>query len=155
MPVIRLHEILPFTPQQMYDLVVDVDRYPEFLPWCVKTRTFDFRPNQFTAELTISFRGMRESFQTVDRIIPNQEVKVSLLKGPFSHLENTWKFQPAPGGTRVEFYIDFRFQNRIIDLTMGPLFSHAARQMVAAFRNRAHAIYANPTNPPPAKDPTP
>ncbi|MBF0623946.1 MAG: type II toxin-antitoxin system RatA family toxin [Magnetococcales bacterium] len=141
MPRIRLSDTVPYQAQQMFDLVMDVPRYPEFLPWCVKARVFDQREGQFVAELTISFRGFRDSFQTVDRYEPGRRVEVKLRSGPFKHLDNEWRFTPVAGGTRVEFSIDFQFKNRIMDITLGPVFTQVSKQMLEAFRNRAQTLY--------------
>jgi coenzyme Q-binding protein COQ10 len=144
MPKIRLSETVPYTPSQMFDLVADVPSYPEFLPWCVATRKFDEREDRFTAELIVSFKGIRESFQTLDTFIPNQRIDIALLSGPFRHLNTEWVFTPVPRGTRIDFHIDFQFKNRLLDMTLGPFFTLASKQMLSAFRNRAHVLYRKP-----------
>ncbi|MEO5366862.1 MAG: type II toxin-antitoxin system RatA family toxin [Magnetococcus sp. WYHC-3] len=141
MPIIRLHETVPFTPQQMYDLVVDVPRYPEFLPWCVATRVWDHEEHSFLAEMTVAFKGIREKFQTRDELVPGRAVKVTLHAGPFHHLVNDWRFQAVPGGASVDFFIDFKFKNRLMDLTLGPFFSRASAEMLAAFKQRAYQLH--------------
>lgn len=133
--------IVPYTPNQMYDLVVDMDHYPDFLPWCAKARKFDVEPDQFMAEMTFTFRGFRETFRTLDRVIPGERIQISLVSGPFSKLENEWRFSPVANGTRVDFMIDFQFKSRLIDAALGPFFSHATREMVTAFRKRADQVY--------------
>lgn len=149
MPRIQLTDTVPFQAMQMYDLVLDVRRYPEFLPWCTKTRIFNEEEGQFVAELTISFRGMRESFQTVDRFVPGRKVEVKLRSGPFQHLENEWTFTPTPQGTRVDFFIDFKFKSRLMNVTLGPIFTQVSKQMLEAFRNRAFALYGQTLVSPP------
>jgi len=141
MPQIKLTEVMPYTPRQICDLVLDVERYPEFLPWCVACRKMDTQEDQFTAELTVSFKGFRESFRTIDRYSIGKMVEVRLLSGPFHHLENFWSFTPVEGGTRVDFSIDFRFKSRLLDMTIGHLFHAASERMVSAFRNRADELY--------------
>ncbi|MGN7612755.1 type II toxin-antitoxin system RatA family toxin [Magnetococcales bacterium HHB-1] len=142
MPRIRLSEVIPYPPAKVYDLVVDVESYPEFLPWCVRTRKFAETPEQFIAELTVSFKGVRQSFQTVDRIVPNQSVDIRLRSGPFTRLISAWHFTSVEeNATRIDFSIDFEFKSRLLNMTIGPLFTHAAKQMVSAFRSRAHALY--------------
>lgn len=141
MPRIRVTEILPFSPEQIYGLVVDVERYPEFLPWCSGTRIYDRQENQFMAELTVSFKGIRESFQTLDTLTPNEKVEINLRSGPFKYLVSTWNFTAVGDRTRVEFFIDFSFQSRMKEMIMGPVFSQVSKQMVAAFRKRAVQLF--------------
>ncbi|MBF0620603.1 MAG: type II toxin-antitoxin system RatA family toxin [Magnetococcales bacterium] len=136
-------ETVPFTPQQMYNLVVDMDAYPEFIPWCSHATKRNETPEQFIAEMTFSFKGFRETFHTVDRLIPGKEVRISLEKGPFKHLESVWSFQElGPTQTRIDFSIDFRFKSRLMDLSLGPVFSQATKQMVSSFRKRAFELYS-------------
>ncbi|MBF0176377.1 MAG: type II toxin-antitoxin system RatA family toxin [Magnetococcales bacterium] len=139
----QVNAIVPYTPQQMYDLVVDMDSYPQFLPWCVQARKYDVTETQFMAEMTISFKGLRETFRTVDLLVPGRSIRISLHSGPFKRLENFWNFTPVSGGTRVEFSIDFKFKNRLLDVSMGPLFSMVTQRMVAAFRQRADIVYGS------------
>lgn len=142
MPQIRVSEIVPFSQNQMYHLVVDVEQYPHFLPWCVNSRIFDRTETQFLAELTIAFKGIRESFQTVDILTPEEKVEVNLRSGPFRYLASTWTFTPLSSNrTRVDFYIEFRFQSRMKEMIMGPVFTQFSKQMVAAFRKRAMALF--------------
>ena len=142
MPRIELSEIVPYTPQQMFDLVVDVGSYPEFLPWCVKGRRFREQENQFVAEMTVAFKGIKETFQTVDKFIPNQRVDITLLNGPFKFLESHWVFTPhGEDSCKLEFFIDFRFKSRFLDMTAGPLFHHASQRMVSAYKERAGVLY--------------
>ncbi|MBF0139864.1 MAG: type II toxin-antitoxin system RatA family toxin [Magnetococcales bacterium] len=141
MPRIRVSETLPFSPKQIYDLVVDVEQYPQFLPWCVKSRVWDQQANQFMAELTVSFKGIRESFQTLDIVIPEKKVEINLKSGPFQYLVSTWMFSGDATITKVEFFIDFKFDSRMKEMIMGPVFSQVSKQMISAFRKRAVALY--------------
>ncbi|MBF0284054.1 MAG: type II toxin-antitoxin system RatA family toxin [Magnetococcales bacterium] len=144
MPRIRLSEVVSFLPQQMYDLVVDVERYPQFLPWCVATRKYDVAEDRFMAEMVIAFHGLRESFVTEDRIEPGRKVEVNLKSGPFQYLVSTWTFAPAAGErTRVDFFIDFRFKSALKEMAMGPVFTMASKQMLAAFKERAGKVYGS------------
>ncbi|MEO5331447.1 MAG: type II toxin-antitoxin system RatA family toxin [Magnetococcus sp. YQC-5] len=133
--------VVPFTPEQMYALVEDMDRYPEFIPWIVKAHKFNLQPDRFHSEMTFSFKGLRETFYTEDRFIPNQKITIRLLSGPFQRLESEWQFKPIPEGTRVDFFIEFTFKNRLLDLTLGPLFGEASKRMVDAFKQRAMEMY--------------
>ncbi|MBF0380335.1 MAG: type II toxin-antitoxin system RatA family toxin [Magnetococcales bacterium] len=133
---------VPYSAQQMYDLVVDMDRYPEFIPWLAKARKYDEKDNQFMSEMTISFKGMRETFKTKDTVIPGKKISISNVSGPFKHLDSEWCFTDSPsGGCTIDFFIDFRFKSRLIEMALGPVFGEASRRMVEAFRNRADAIY--------------
>jgi coenzyme Q-binding protein COQ10 len=142
MPKIRVSEILPFTAEQMYNVVVDVESYPKFLPWCGKARVWNKTDTQFMAEMSISFKGMREKFQTLDIIEPNKRIEINLKSGPFQYLVSTWHFHPVgEDRTKIEFYIDFRFSNRMKEMIMGPVFTQVSKQMISAFRKRAIALH--------------
>ncbi|MBF0096141.1 MAG: type II toxin-antitoxin system RatA family toxin [Magnetococcales bacterium] len=142
MPQIRVTETVPFSQSQMYHLVVDVERYPDFLPWCVKSRVLERNENQFLAELTVAFKGIRESFQTLDILTPEHKVEVNLRSGPFRYLASTWTFTPLdPQRTRIDFFIDFTFQSRMKEMLLGPVFTQISKQMVNAFCCRAATIF--------------
>ncbi|MBF0424861.1 MAG: type II toxin-antitoxin system RatA family toxin [Magnetococcales bacterium] len=142
----QVNAVVPYTPRQMYDLVVDMDSYPQFLPWCVQARKYDITPTQFTAEMTIAFKGLRETFRTIDTLVPGRSIRISLLSGPFKHLQNSWDFIAVPEGTRIEFSIDFKFSNKLLSVAMGPLFGNVTQRMVTAFRQRADVVYgSNPS----------
>ncbi len=133
--------VVPFTADQMYQLVLDMDRYPEFLPWCAKARKYECDEEGFKSEMTFIFKGFRETFYTQDRVEPGRKITITLTSGPFRHLESEWNFVPMEGGTRIDFYIDFSFKNKLVDLTLGPVFGEASRRMVDAFKLRAQALY--------------
>ncbi|MBF0462296.1 MAG: type II toxin-antitoxin system RatA family toxin [Magnetococcales bacterium] len=154
MPQIRVTETVPFSQSQMYHLVVDMEHYADFLPWCSRGRVLERNGNQLLAELTISFKGIRESFQTVDILTPEEKVEVNLRSGPFRYLVSTWTFTPlAPQQTRVDFFIDFTFESRLKEMILGPVFSQISRQMVSAFCKRAFALFAH--NGQPSSEPPP
>ncbi|MBF0182139.1 MAG: type II toxin-antitoxin system RatA family toxin [Magnetococcales bacterium] len=132
---------VPFTPEQMYVLVEDMDRYPEFIPWIVKACKSDVQEDRFKSEMTFSFKGIRETFITEDRCVPNERITITLVSGPFRNLESEWRFTPVEEGARIDFQIQFSFKNRLLDLTLGPVFGEAARRMVDAFKQRATEIY--------------
>ncbi|MBF0158459.1 MAG: type II toxin-antitoxin system RatA family toxin [Magnetococcales bacterium] len=144
MPAIRLHDTVPFQPEQIYQLVADVRRYPEFLPWCSQARVSEERDRQFIAEMVVNFKGFRESFRTIDQLYPYDRITVRLHSGPFEKLENEWRFTAVHGGTRVDFFIDFQFKSRLLNMTLGPVFAHASQTMLEAFRKRAFAVYPVP-----------
>jgi coenzyme Q-binding protein COQ10 len=145
MPIQRASAVVPYLPQQMFDLVVDMDSYPLFLPWCTHARKFNATETEFIAEMTVAFKGVRETFQTLDRIWPPERIRISLRKGPFSHLENEWRFTTlGPESTRVDFMIDFQFRNRLLGMALGPFFGKATETMVELFRQRAGVVYGPP-----------
>jgi coenzyme Q-binding protein COQ10 len=133
---------VPYSAQQMYDLVVDMDRYPEFIPWLAKARKYNEQDNEFMSEMTFTFKGMRETFKTKDSIVPGKKITISNISGPFKHLESEWNFSDNPsGGCTIDFFIDFRFKSRLVELALGPVFGEASKRMVEAFKARADNIY--------------
>lgn len=136
----------PFTPTQLFDLVADIERYPEFLPWCIAARIKRRDGNQIWADLIIGFKMVRERFTsrvTLDRA--NHRIDVAYTEGPFRHLNNHWIFKPAPdGGTIIDFYVDFEFRSLLLQKVIGALFGEAVRRMVGAFEARAKTLYGEP-----------
>src|SRR5688572_22873402 len=105
MPEHREVKVLPYTPAQMYDLVADVERYPEFLPWCVACRITNHEsPTQFTADLAVGFKMVREQFTSQVTLKPKTHILVEYIRGPFQHLRNSWDFAPDGTGSRIDFY---------------------------------------------------
>ncbi len=142
MPTHAENRVVPFTPEQMFDLVADVERYPEFLPWCVAARVFRRQGNVVHADLVVGFRMFRERFTSKVTLDPPGRVDVEYIKGPFRYLNNHWLFLPAAEGHCViDFYIDFEFHSRLMQRMMGVLFNEAVRIMVSAFEKRARAMY--------------
>jgi coenzyme Q-binding protein COQ10 len=135
--------VLPHTAEQLFDLVADVGRYPEFLPWCVAARVMSQSETELRAELAIGFKGIRERFVSrvaLDR--PNLRIDVAYEKGPFKYLDNHWRFESREGGKcLLDFHVDFEFRSRLLEMLMGRLFDEAVRRMVRAFELRADALY--------------
>lgn len=149
MPTHAEKQIVPYTPEQLFDLVADVDKYPRFLPWCVAARVHHREADHVKADLTIGFGPFRESFTsrvTLDR--PNRVV-VKYENGPFRYLNNQWDFVPRGAGTEVSFFVDFEFRSRILQAAIGVVFNEAVRRMVNAFLKRARDVYGPPPQPPP------
>ncbi|MBL0767494.1 type II toxin-antitoxin system RatA family toxin [Sphingopyxis sp. DHUNG17] len=140
----RHHETreLPYTPEQMFGLVTDIARYPEFLPWVVALRIKSDSEHEAVADMIVGFKGLRESFSCrVHKDRPHM-VTVSYIDGPMRHLENEWHFQPAAGGgCRVDFMVDFSFRSRMFEMLAGQMFDKALRKMIAAFEARADNLY--------------
>lgn len=141
MPTHAEKKVLRYTPEQLFDLVADVRRYPEFLPWCVGARVISRTDTELVADLTIGFKLFRETFRshvTLDR--PNH-IHVRYLNGPFHYLNNHWRFAPVQGGTEVDFFVDFEFRSRLLQAVIGTVFNEAVRLMVRAFERRAMALH--------------
>jgi len=137
---------LPYTPDQMFDLVADIERYPEFLPWCVGMRVRERRDNVILADLMVGFKMIREKFTSRVTLQRPSRIDVIYIEGPFKHMENHWLFKPHDRGCLVEFYIDFEFRSRMLRLVMEPLFHEAVRRMVSAFESRAAQLYGQPSS---------
>lgn len=154
MPTHAEQRFLPYAPEKLYDLVADIERYPEFLPWCVGARLLKRDGNVIHADLMIGFKMIRETFTSKVTLGAPDRIDVDYQKGPFRHLKNHWVFNPHPDGCLIDFYIDFEFRSRILRNLIEPLFNEAVRRMVSAFEARARAVYgepagAVPTNPRP------
>ncbi len=133
---------LPYTPEQMFDLVADVGAYPGFLPWCLGARVYDRSETGFQADLIIGFRVFKERFTSKVTLERPNHVHVDYIKGPLRYLYNDWRFEPAAGGgTDVRFLVDFEFKNRLFESLAGALFTEAIHRMVGAFEARAAEIY--------------
>jgi len=144
MPTHAEKRVLPYTPDQLFRLVADVERYPEFLPWAVAARIRRREGNVILADLVIGFKMVRERFTskvTLDE--PNRRIDVEYAEGPFHYLNNHWIFDPHPEGCLVDFYVDFEFRNKVLQKIIGALFNEAVRRMVAAFETRAHQLYGD------------
>jgi coenzyme Q-binding protein COQ10 len=138
---------LPYTPDQMYALVVDIERYPEFLPWCRAARITRRDGDVLYADLVIGFRMFRERFSSKVSLNPPHGIHVDYIKGPMRHLNNHWRFEPREDGCLIDFHVDFELRSAILDRAIGLLFHEAARRMVSAFEMRARAIYGSPSSP--------
>lgn len=129
----------------MFDLVVDIERYPEFIPWCRAARITAHEKDHFIGELIVSFSHMTERYSSkVTPVAPaNGEgtIEVELVSGPFSHLDNHWRFVPKDGGTDIHFAVEFTFKSKILNTLIGGFFGKAVDKMGAAFVTRADALY--------------
>lgn len=147
MAVHRVTRILPYRPDQLADLVADVRAYPDFVPWVTSMRTWNRREERpgvcvEDAEAGVGFSFLTERFSTWVRHDRNRPlVEVGLLRGPFHHLKNRWEFFPHPEGTRVEFFIDFAFRSRLLDMMLQANFDRAVGKLMHCFEARADALY--------------
>lgn len=135
---------LPYTPEQMFDLVADVGRYPEFLPWVTAVRVRSNSDTAMVADVIVGFKGLRETFSSrADKQRP-EHIGVDYLEGPLKHLSNDWKFRPdGQGGCLVDFCVDFAFKNRVFEMLAGQVFDRALRKMINAFEERAARLYGD------------
>ncbi len=141
MPTHAERKIVPYTPEQLFDLVADVSKYPEFLPWCVASRIRSRVGCELVADLTIGFGPFRESFTSRVTLDRPQRVKVRYENGPFRYLNNQWDFKSYGTGSEVAFFVDFEFRSRILQAAIGVVFNEAVRRMVNAFLKRAADVY--------------
>jgi coenzyme Q-binding protein COQ10 len=133
---------LPYTPKQLFDLVADVERYDEFLPWVVAVRVRSSSETETVADLVVGFNAFKERFTS--RVVkdPPSRICVDYIEGPLKYLHNEWKFDPAAdGGTNLSFSVDFAFKSRIFEVLAGQMFDRALRRMTRAFEERAAALY--------------
>lgn len=146
MPTFANRHFVPFTPRQMYDLVADVERYPEFLPLCesltIKSREAEGQATRLIATMGVGYKSIREKFTSQVLLHPDQlAIDVAYLDGPFHHLENRWRFLEDPGGSEIDFFISYEFRSRMLAVLMGSLFDQAFRRFTTAFEERARAVY--------------
>lgn len=140
--------IVPFRPDQIFDLVADVARYPEFLPWCVGARVRSSEGNLIVADLMIGYKLVRERFTskvTLDRA--GLRIDTEFTDGPFKYLVNHWVFRDHPDGCLIDFHVDFEFRSLFLQKVIAVLFNEAVRRMVAAFEDRAHALHGEAGEP--------
>lgn len=123
---------------EMYAIVLDIEAYPQFLPWVADARILSRNEDELSAELVADFSGMQQTFRTIDRFIANRMIEIRLLDGPFHFLESLWTFEAiSDTRCRVHFSIEFEFSNRMLSLVATPLFQAACKSMVRAFEERA------------------
>lgn len=133
---------LPYTPEQMFDLVAAVDKYPEFLPWCISSRITKRENAAFYADVVIGYKLYKEKFTSKVVTQKPDSIHVEYLSGPMKHLSNHWNFIPEPGGCTIDFHVEFEFRNIFFEKLMGVFFHELVRRMVAAFEARAQNLYA-------------
>ncbi|GAA4718766.1 type II toxin-antitoxin system RatA family toxin [Sphingomonas lutea] len=133
---------LPYAPEQMFDLVADVARYDEFLPWVVAVRVRSSSETETVADLIVGFNAFKERFTS--RVVKQRpsRICVDYIEGPLKFLHNEWRFEPAAeGNTNVHFSVDFAFKSRLFESLAGAMFDRALRKMTGAFEQRAAALY--------------
>jgi coenzyme Q-binding protein COQ10 len=141
MPTHAEKRFLPYTPEQVFDLVADIERYPEFLPWCVGARVRERNGNVILGDLLIGWRMVRERFTSRVTLNRPDRIDVEYTEGPFRYLKNHWVFERQPGGCLVDFFVDFEFRSRMLQGVIAALFNEAVKRMVSAFEKRAQELY--------------
>lgn len=143
MPTHAERRILPQRPEHLFDLVADIERYPEFLPWCVACRIRKREADVIWGDLMVGFKVFRETFTSKVTLTPPHRIDVEYVHGPFRYLNNHWQFEPVHAGqaTAVDFYIDFEFRSRLLQTVATAAFNEAVRRMVSAFETRARQVY--------------
>ena len=132
----------PYTPEQLFELVADVARYDEFLPWVVAVRIRSSSETETVADLVVGFNAFKERFTSRVKKQRPSKIEVDYIEGPLKYLHNEWRFEPSrDGGTNVHFSVDFAFNSRIFEALAGQMFDRALRRMIGAFETRAAALY--------------
>lgn len=146
MPNHKETKTLKYSASQMFDLVMDVEKYPQFLPWCLAAKiTKTFNKNHFEADLVINFKGFTQKYSSDVRASQTIDgeflISVVAIDGPFKSLVNSWQFKDIVGGCEIEFFIDFEFKSMILGKMIGMIFEKATNKMIDAFDKRAQEIY--------------
>jgi coenzyme Q-binding protein COQ10 len=141
MPKFVEDRAFPYSAEQMFALVADVGEYPKFLPWCIGSRLYNQKENDFHADLIIGFKVFRERF-TSHVVLSDGKIEIDYVKGPLRYLHNLWEFKDLPdGGSALHFEVDFEFKNKIFQTLIGGLFTEAVHRMVESFEERAIELY--------------
>lgn len=150
MPQFETHRLVKHSPDRMYDLVADVEKYPQFLPLCealtVRSRKERDGKTLLVADMTVGYKAIRETFTTQVLLNPAERaIDVKYIDGPFKFLDNRWRFEATEdGGSTIHFFIDYEFKNRLLGAVMGSMFDRAFRMFAEAFETRADRIYTDP-----------
>jgi coenzyme Q-binding protein COQ10 len=141
MPSHSEKKTLPYTPEQMFDMVADVAAYPDFLPWCIATRIRSSNDEELVADMVIGFKMFREQFTSRVALEQPNLIHVEYENGPFKFLKNHWKFESDGEGCLVDFNVEFEFRSHILEMAIGKVFTEAVHLMVNAFEKRAKTLY--------------
>lgn len=134
--------IVPYSPQQMFDLVNDIENYPQFLPWCPHAKIENQGAEGLEATLHFAKGPVRHAFTTRNRLTPHERVDMHLVKGPFRFLQGSWLFEEDPQGSKIAFQLSFEWNHKFLDLAVGPFFNQIIGSLIDAFTQRANVIYA-------------
>lgn len=142
MTTISRSALVPYTPAQMFELVDDVESYPQFLPWCRDAKVLARDEDEVRAALDIAYGGLHKSFTTLNRLQHNKMIEIRLVSGPFKRLEGFWRFDGlGEDGSKVSLDLEFEFSGRLLSMTFGPVFGQIANSMLDAFVRRAESVH--------------
>ncbi len=143
MPLISRNALVPYSVEEMYQLVDDIESYAEFLPWCRSTEVISRNDDEVTASIEIARGALHKSFTTLNRMQKNKIIEMRLVKGPFKHLEGFWRFDPLKdnSASKISLDLDFEFESKLVALAVGSVFNQIANTMVDAFCKRAVEVY--------------
>ncbi|MDH5484340.1 MAG: type II toxin-antitoxin system RatA family toxin [Gammaproteobacteria bacterium] len=143
MPLISRNALVPYSVEEMYQLVEDIEAYPEFLPWCRATEVLSKTDDEVKASIDIAKGALNKSFTTINRMQKNKMIEMHLLQGPFKHLEGFWRFDAlkTEQASKISFDLDFEFESKIMAFAAGTIFNQIANSMVDAFSKRAIEVY--------------
>lgn len=143
MPTIHRQALVPYSAEQMFALVDDIESYPQFLPWCASTDILSRNDDEVRARIELAKGSLRKSFSTCNRIQPGKMIEMRLIEGPFRRLEGFWRFDVLEGqASKVSLDLEFEFSNKLVALAVGPVFNQVANTLVDSFVARANAVYA-------------
>jgi ribosome-associated toxin RatA of RatAB toxin-antitoxin module len=142
-PLISRNALVPYSVEEMYQLVAAVETYPEFLPWCRATKVLSRTDDEVKASIEIAKGALNKSFTTINRMQKNKMIEMHLLQGPFKHLEGFWRFDAlkTEQASKISFDLDFEFESKIMAFAAGAVFNQIANSMVDAFSKRAVEVY--------------
>lgn len=142
MGIINKSAVVPYSAEQMYSLVNNIEAYPEFLPLCTSAVVSDRTDSSLTASVSLAKGKIKQTFTTVNTMQPGKRIDVKLISGPFSHLNGSWKFEDAGNYLcHIDLHMDFEFRNKLLKLALGPVFNQFMAMLVSSFVNRAKIIY--------------
>lgn len=142
MTVIHKNALIPYSCEKMYDLVVDIERYHEFLPWCEKAEILRQQDDWIEGRISVKHLAFQQSFTTTNKVVKNQRIHMQLLHGPFRHLDGVWQFQALQeNACKISLDMDFEFSSKLVSMALTPVFSQIANSMVDSFCTRATEIY--------------
>ncbi len=142
MPVVHKSALLPYTTAQMFALVDDIKRYPEFLPWCRSTREWERSEDEVRASIELAKGAIHKTFTTHNRMQKDKMIEMRLVEGPFHHLEGFWRFEPlGDEACKVTLDMEYEFSNALLKMTVGPVFNQITNTLMDAFCRRAVEIY--------------
>jgi ribosome-associated toxin RatA of RatAB toxin-antitoxin module len=144
LPVVTKSALVTFSASQMFDLVADMDAYPQFLPWCASAEILSREKSQFCGRMEVARMGIHQAFSTCNRFIPGERMELRLVDGPFRKLQGVWTFRPLrEDACKVELMLDFEFSGKLIDKAFGGVFNQIANTLVDSFCKRAEEVYGN------------